>query len=191
MSSYILQNEINRSKNVALPETNNKSLQNKCEVIHVGLVCSGYRSNLYVHVLAKSIFFYRNNPLHFHIVVNKVSEKVLKTLFDTWAVPQGTIFNCFYTGDSSLWVLVNVTFYDINETVDDVRWVPNSHYSGIYGLMKLQFPKIIPKDVTNRIIILDTDLIFTSDIYELWRFFDSFNYQQVPLIIIIPCEEEY
>lgn len=62
---------------------------NRCEVIHIGLVCSGYKSNLYLHVMLKSIFFYRNNPIHFHIVVNGISEKVLKILFDTWAIPQG------------------------------------------------------------------------------------------------------
>lgn len=43
--------------------------------------------------MLKSIFFYRNNPLHFHIVVNRMSEKVLRTLFDTWALPQGLYIN--------------------------------------------------------------------------------------------------
>lgn len=76
-------------------------------------------------------------------------------------------------------VLVNVTFYNINETVPDVRWVPNRHYSGIYGLIKLTFPKIIPTDVTEKIIILDTDLTFNADIYELWQLFDNFKYNQV------------
>lgn len=72
-----------------------------------------------------------------------------------------------------------MTFYDINEYIQDVRWVPNSHYSGIYGLIKLTFPKIIPIDVTDKIIILDTDLIFNGDIFELWRLFDDFKHNQV------------
>lgn len=78
---------------------------------------------------------------------------------------------------------MNVTFYDINEYIQDVRWVPNGHYSGIYGLIKLTFPKIIPIDVTDKIIILDTDLIFNSDIFELWKLFDDFKQKQVKNII--------
>lgn len=61
----------------------------KCEVVHLGIVCSGYKSTLHLMTMLKSIYFYRSNPLHIHIMVNKLSEKVLKTLFDTWDVPQG------------------------------------------------------------------------------------------------------
>lgn len=75
--------------------------------------------------------------------------------------------------------IVNVTFYNITETVSDVRWVPNSHYSGIYGLLKLTFPKLIPLNATRKILVLDTDLTFNSNIYELWQLFKCFNYKQV------------
>lgn len=74
--------------------TNNDSsniLHDKCEVIHVGFVCSGHKSNLYLHILLKSLNFYRNNPIHYHIMVNKISEKVLKTLFETWNLPQSEL----------------------------------------------------------------------------------------------------
>lgn len=67
----------------------NEIVNERCEVIHVGLVCSGYKTVLFLHVMLKSVFFYRHNPVHFHIISNKVSESVLKTLFDTWAVPLG------------------------------------------------------------------------------------------------------
>lgn len=130
--------------------------------------------------LLKSIYFYRNNPLHFHIMVNKLSDKALRTLFDTWAVPQGILFiNFTLIIMLIVMVVVNVTFYDINNTILDVRWVPNSHYSGVYGLLKLTFPKIIKLNVTNRIIILDTDLILTADIVDLWKLFNNFKYNQV------------
>ncbi|KAJ8975143.1 hypothetical protein NQ317_015277 [Molorchus minor] len=52
------------------------------------------------------------NPIHFHVIANKISRENIKTLFDTWNVPQ-----------------VNITFYDLNELTAEVRWVPNSHYS--------------------------------------------------------------
>nr|XP_008192494.1 PREDICTED: glycosyltransferase-like protein LARGE2 [Tribolium castaneum] len=155
-----------QKKTHPLKETDKNPLHDKCETIHIGFVCSGYRSNLYLHTLLKSLFFYNINPIHFHIMVNKVSEKVLKTLFDTWNVPQS-----------------NTTFYDINDYIQDVRWVPNSHYSGIFGLLKLVFPKIIPLNVTKKIIVLDTDLTFVGDIIELWRLFEKFNNKQAVGIV--------
>jgi hypothetical protein len=148
------------------PNDNGNKLQDKCEVIHIGFVCSGFKSNLYLHTLLKSLFFYRISPVHFHIIVNKVSERVLKTLFETWNLPQS-----------------NTTFYDINDLVQDVRWVPNSHYSGIFGLLKLVFPKIVPLNVTKKIVVLDTDLTFLSDIQELWKIFDKFNSKQAVGIV--------
>jgi glycosyltransferase-like protein LARGE len=46
---------------------------------------------------------------------------------------------------------------------DDVSWVPNKHYSGIYGLLKLTLPKILP-DSLKKVIVLDTDVILANDI---------------------------
>lgn len=66
-------------------------INKKCETIHIGIVCTGNKPILYLMTLLKSIYFYRNNPLHFHIMVNKISDRALNTLFDTWAVPQGSV----------------------------------------------------------------------------------------------------
>ena len=38
--------------------------------------------------LIKSLLFYRRHPLHFHLLVDDVSEKILRHLFHTWGVPQ-------------------------------------------------------------------------------------------------------
>lgn len=139
------------------PPLNDTNRSRRCEPMHVGFVCSGHKSNLYLMTLLKSILFHRNKPLHFHLIVNKFSDKVLRTLFETWDIPQ-----------------VTVSFYDMNDYLPDIRWVPNSHYSGIYGLLKLLFPTVLPN--VEKIIILDTDLIFTSDIDELWQLFNNFDY---------------
>lgn len=50
-------------------------------------------------------------------------------------------------------------------------------------MLKLTFPKIIKLNVTNKIIILDTDLILAADIAELWKLFENFNYYQVHMNI--------
>lgn len=86
---YLLENDFVDSPQPPATNLHNENSSERCEVIHLGLVCSGYKTTLFLHVMLKSIFFYRHNPIHFHILSNKVSENVLKILFDTWAVPLG------------------------------------------------------------------------------------------------------
>ena len=60
-------------------------------------------------------------------------------------------------------LLVRVSFYLINDVVDEVSWIPNKHYSGIFGLLKLTLPKILPKHL-EKTIVLDTDVTLANDI---------------------------
>lgn len=55
-----------------------------------------------------------------------------------------------------------------------ISWIPNTHYSGLYGLMKLVLPSILPLSLA-RVIVLDTDVTFSSDIAELWALFAHFS----------------
>ncbi|KAI4581135.1 hypothetical protein MJG53_010677 [Ovis ammon polii x Ovis aries] len=55
-----------------------------------------------------------------------------------------------------------------------VSWIPNKHYSGLYGLMKLVLPSALPPDLA-RVIVLDTDVTFASNIAELWALFAHFS----------------
>lgn len=61
----------------------------------------------------------------------------------------------------------------------EVSWIPNKHYSGIYGLMKLTLTKALPSDLS-KVIVLDTDITFATDIAELWGIFRKFTGE-------IPC----
>ena len=58
----------------------------------------------------------------------------------------------------------------------EVEWVPNKHYSGVYGLLKLLLTKILP-DSLQKAIVLDTDITFATDIAELWRLFGHFRHE--------------
>lgn len=53
-----------------------------------------------------------------------------------------------------------------------VAWIPNTHYSGVYGLLKLVLPEIIDE---SKVIVLDTDVTVLTDILGLWRLFDKFT----------------
>uniref|UniRef100_A0AAY4D4F4 Uncharacterized protein n=1 Tax=Denticeps clupeoides TaxID=299321 RepID=A0AAY4D4F4_9TELE len=133
----------------------------KCELIHVACVCAGHNASRDVVTLVKSILFHRRNPLHFHFITDTVANQILSNLFQSWMVPS-----------------VQVSFYDADELKSEVSWIPNKHYSGIYGLMKLTLTKALPSDLS-KVIVLDTDITFATDIAELWAIFKKFTGKQV------------
>ncbi|XP_045413869.1 LARGE xylosyl- and glucuronyltransferase 2 [Lemur catta] len=133
----------------------------KCELLHVAIVCAGHNSSREVITLVKSMLFYRKNPLHLHLVTDAVARNILETLFHTWMVPA-----------------VRVSFYDAEKLKPQVSWIPNKHYSGLYGLMKLVLPSALPPGLA-RVVVLDTDVTFASDIAELWALFAHFSDKQV------------
>ncbi|CAI9153498.1 unnamed protein product [Rangifer tarandus platyrhynchus] len=132
----------------------------KCELLQVAIVCAGHDSSRDVVTLVKSLLFYRKNPLHLHLVTDAVARNILEMLFHTWMVPA-----------------VQISFYNADELKPQVSWIPNKHYSGLYGLMKLVLPSALPPDLA-RVIVLDTDVTFASDIAELWALFAHFSDKQ-------------
>ncbi|XP_008936798.1 PREDICTED: glycosyltransferase-like protein LARGE2, partial [Merops nubicus] len=101
------------------------------------------------------------NPLHFHFITDSVAHQILQTLFQSWMVPS-----------------VHVSFYNADDLKPEVSWIPNKHYSGIYGLMKLTLTKALPSNLS-KVIVLDTDITFATDIAELWAVFGKFSDKQV------------
>ncbi|XP_074853653.1 xylosyl- and glucuronyltransferase LARGE2 isoform X1 [Carettochelys insculpta] len=101
----------------------------KCELLHVAIVCAGHNASRDVVTLVKSILFHRKNPLHFHLITDSVALQILQTLFQSWMVPS-----------------VHVSFYN----ADDLK-----------------------------VIVLDTDITFATDIAELWAVFGKFSDKQV------------
>ena len=69
----------------------------------------------------------------------------------------------FINGKNFLLFSVEVSFYSSDSVTEDVSWVPNKHYSGIYGLLKLTLPKILPESL-KKVIVLDTDVTLATDI---------------------------
>lgn len=67
----------------------------------------------------------------------------------------------------------------------EVSWIPNKHYSGIYGLMKLTLTKALPSDLS-KVIVLDTDITFATDIAELWGIFRKFTGKMLKIYRLTP-----
>jgi len=51
--------------------------------------------------------------------------------------------------------------------------LPNHHYSGVYGLLKLTLPALLPSAL-DRVVVLDTDVALATDLCDLWRQFEHF-----------------
>ncbi|XP_058697916.1 xylosyl- and glucuronyltransferase LARGE2 [Poecile atricapillus] len=147
-----------RSNHTACPK---QRTVHKCELLHVAIVCAGHNASRDVVTLVKSILFHRKNPLHFHFITDSVAHQILQTLFQSWMVPS-----------------VHVSFYNADDLKAEVSWIPNKHYSGIYGLMKLTLTKALPSSLS-KVIVLDTDITFATDIAELWAVFGKFSEKQV------------
>jgi hypothetical protein len=103
----------------------------KCQVIEVAIVCAKFNSTRDVITLIKSILFYRKNPLHFHFISDPTAQHILQTVFSTWLVPA-----------------IEVSFYPADDYQASVSSIPNKHYSGVYGLIKLLLPTILPTNLS-------------------------------------------
>lgn len=130
-----------------------------CETVHIALVCMGKCTRIVTPML-KSLLHHRQNPLHFHLIVDSGSEHTISKLFDTWDLPD-----------------VKYTCYNAQNRLSQVQWIPNSHYSGVYALVKLLFPDILP-DTLKQVIVLDSDLTFLCDVAELWAVFRNMTDDQ-------------
>ncbi|NXG77613.1 LARG2 glucuronyltransferase, partial [Baryphthengus martii] len=165
-----------RSNRTACPK---QRTVHKCELLHVAIVCAGHNASRDVVTLVKSILFHRKNPLHFHFITDSVAHQILQTLFQSWMVP--SVHVSFYNADD----LKASTGFPFawsqpccGSLQPEVSWIPSKHYSGIYGLMKLTLTKALPSNLS-KVIVLDTDITFATDIAELWAVFGKFSDKQV------------
>ncbi|XP_015173364.1 PREDICTED: glycosyltransferase-like protein LARGE2 isoform X2 [Polistes dominula] len=122
------------------------------------MVCAGYNSTFSLVTVVKSILYHRTKPLHFHLIVDEIAKRTLITLFKTWDLPS-----------------VQVSYYRAEKWVPKVSWIPNRHYSGVYGLLKLILPEAMGE---RKILVLDTDVTILNDVTILWKMFEKFNPNQ-------------
>lgn len=142
----------NTSKLIAAPHEG-------CETIHLATVCGGFRSTRDFYILIKSILFHRRAyKLHYHLFVDNISWIILSKLFETWRVPD-----------------LELSFYNVTDYEQDVSWIPNTHYSNRYGLLKLIVPSILSSRNVTKVILLDTDMVALGDVRLVWKRFADFE----------------
>lgn len=73
---------------------------------------------------------------------------------------------------------VNFSFYSAEKHSQEINWIPNKHYSGLFGLLKLILTNMLPQWL-EKVVVLDTDVTFASDVALLWATFSTFSSDQV------------
>ncbi|THD24584.1 hypothetical protein D915_004502 [Fasciola hepatica] len=100
-------------------------------------------------------------PIHFHIITNKHTQGIVHKNLVQWALERVT------------W-----SFYSMDDNIYKVKWVSNYHSAGLSAMIKLVIPNMLPETV-EKVITIDTDVLFNHDITELWDHFQKFNEKQM------------
>ncbi|VDK38817.1 unnamed protein product [Taenia asiatica] len=64
------------------------------------------------------------------------------------------------------------------ENLGLVNWIPNAHYSGDYGLMKLVISDVLPCKI-KRVILLDLDTLVEGNLISIWESAGTFEKEEI------------
>lgn len=73
---------------------------------------------------------------------------------------------------------MDFSFYSVENVTSQVKYLPNTHYSGVNGMVKILLPQVLPASL-EKVICLDLDVVLSLDVAELWDFFSAFTDKQV------------
>ncbi|CAL8094347.1 unnamed protein product [Calicophoron daubneyi] len=99
-------------------------------------------------------------PIHLRLLVSDRARNATTAYFNEWNLPH-----------------IRATFYNWSLAASETRRIRTRYTLNDVGIMKILWPEILGSEV-QRIIILDTDLMFNRNIQELWNMFDLFNDEQ-------------
>ena len=129
------------------------------EVIHIALVSVGTENFRDLKILLQTLLMKTKSFITFHLIGDIENYNYIKKL----------LAQCSKQ---------NVKLYDWKRYKYFIDFIPTTHYSGTFALLKLLTPEILPPTV-ERVVVIDTDMIFNRDIKQLWSFFHEFDQQQL------------
>ncbi|EDQ88918.1 uncharacterized protein MONBRDRAFT_25622, partial [Monosiga brevicollis MX1] len=137
------------------------TISEKLEAIEVAVVAVGSNHARRLQVLIKSILFHHlpPQPLRFHVITDHETAASLRHLYRSWRLPA-----------------VQVRFYSITAALQgvDLHGLETHHYAGRYAFVKLFVADLLPVSL-ERVMVLDTDLLFLGPIAELWDQFKGWS----------------
>lgn len=124
------------------------------------MMVAGVNATRASQMVLKSILQHRSSRLQLHLLVDHRSRAILRAIFAGWQLAG-----------------VDVAYYLLLDHTAEVAWVRTVHESGVFGLSKLTYERMLP-DVP-RLLAIDTDIAFAADIQLLWRHFAAFRPEQM------------
>ncbi|CAI2737304.1 unnamed protein product, partial [Dicrocoelium dendriticum] len=163
------------------------------ETVHIVLTLSGKESIEFAEVMIKSMLYFQGRfkadeqicrtdhfpqreqqcpsglPLRpslivFHVLIDFHSRSYFADIFKAWHRPY------------LRWRFYRTEYYDV-KFLQLLRKLHCNHHSGVPSLMKLMVPNILPLDV-EKVIIMDSDMLFNHNVLEMWELFYEFNESQ-------------
>lgn len=124
--------------------------ERECSPIHTVMIVGGYNASRESVITIKSVLIYRHDAIHFHFIVDDKARQVLEAVMTTWQVPG-----------------VSFTFYNMDYARSLLPWSFNHYYKTDWTILVPLLHKILPHGVS-RVVILNPDIILTTDIGKLW-----------------------
>ncbi|KAF7256576.1 hypothetical protein EG68_05865 [Paragonimus skrjabini miyazakii] len=152
---------------------------NETDSIHIVATLHGLNSTYNLLTMLKSLTYFRGtfrcvcpdlngyhlsvrNPISLHLIMSESTKNIFHEIVYGWAKN-----------------IVNFHVYSAESYTSSMKRIPNRHPAGVWGMVKLMVPEIVPQSV-EKVIILDTDTIFNADVEELWSHFSRFDeYQSI------------
>ncbi|GAA51264.1 glycosyltransferase-like protein LARGE [Clonorchis sinensis] len=72
---------------------------------------------------------------------------------------------------------VQLIEYEAEKHLRVLKLIPNTHPAGVWGLLKLEIPSLLPETVS-KVIVVDCDTLWNADVQELWLQFNTFTENQ-------------
>lgn len=117
--------------------------------------------------LINSMIILSTQPIEFHFITNSEGQTKLEEFSKSIERTRIPIEWRVYVLNET-WVEEQAKFVGFNH---------NNHHSGIWGAAKIFVPWLLPD--LDRVLLLDTDMIFTKDPGLLWSFFSDTPYKNV------------
>uniref|UniRef100_A0A0X3NV51 Glycosyltransferase-like protein LARGE2 n=1 Tax=Schistocephalus solidus TaxID=70667 RepID=A0A0X3NV51_SCHSO len=126
--------------------------------IHIAQVIVGVAQCRFEVVTLKSILSNwktkrkrsERQQLYLHIICDAKSKVIMNTVLQTWLLTN-----------------VHYTFHVFSNYEQKTAWMHSSHYSATSATLRLYLPEILDTAI-QKVISIDTDVLFLDDISELW-----------------------
>ncbi|KAL5962445.1 LARGE xylosyl and glucuronyltransferase 2 [Taenia solium] len=135
--------------------------------IHIMQMVMGSKSPRFQMVFLKSLLLHHFEkgepnpaPIHLHFLTDNATRFIVEGILESWRLNQ-----------------IRLTFYPAEPIQAKIGWMKSKHSATKVATMKMYLPEILNSTVA-KVLLLDSDTVFMTDVVELWRHFDRFGRYQ-------------